>query len=346
MNHSAETSFPFTFRPRGALRSLGLVAFAILFMTPASAAPAATSSWERRAPLPVSNGGFFSGAIAGQMIVAGGTTWKDDTKRWLDEIWAYEPGRDQWRSVGRLPSAVAYPVSSHDGRTLWFASGSSGTRTDQGLWRMDTAGAPKRVAKLDDAFVYATGGIIGPNLYVVGGTDDQGKLDRVTNRFRAIDISTGQIAPLADYPEAGLTTATATVMGERLFVFGGARWDAPRATVQNHPSAHVYSVARKTWSALPPLPHPVRGLTAVALDARRIYLAGGYRNDAVEFVADAYLFDVETQQYTPTTPLPYAGMVSLVIVGEWLYCLGGEDRKRHRSDAVFRIRAKTLLGFP
>lgn len=329
---------------RRLLRQIGAAACATLLMTPLSAAPAATTIWERLAPLPVSNGGFFSGVIDGQIVVAGGTTWKDDVKIWLDQIWAYDPGRNQWRSTGRLPSAVAYPVSAHNGRTVWFASGSSGIRTDQGLWRMDAAGAPKRIAKIDDAFVYAGGGIIGPTLYVVGGTDDQGKVDRATNRFRAIDLSTGQTTRLADYPEASLITATAAVLGDRLLVFGGARWDAPRATVQNHGSAHVYSTASKAWSALSPLPHPVRGLTAVALDSRRIYLAGGYRNDEVEFVADAYLFDVETQRYTPTTPLPYAGMVSLVTVGDWLYCLGGEDRKRHRTDAVFRIRWKSLLS--
>lgn len=317
---------------------------ATTLMIPVSVADAATSTWERLAPLPVSNGGFLSGVIDGKIVIAGGTTWKDDTKLWLDRIWAYDPNRNQWREAGRLPSALAYPVSAHDGRTVWFASGSSGTRTDQGLWRMDTAGMPKRVAKIEDAFVYASGGIIGSNLYVVGGTDDQGKIDRVTNTFRAIDVSTGKITPLANYPETGLTTGTAAVMGERLFVFGGARWDAQRATVVNHGTAHVYSVAQKSWRALPPLPHATRGLTAIVLDGRRIYLAGGYRNDEVEFVADAYLFDVQTQTYTPTTPLPYAGMVSLVTVGDWLYCVGGEDRKRHRSDAVFRIRWKTLAG--
>ncbi len=340
---------PFFNRERGLAARCGSLfsrahatALATLLMISSAAADAAPASWERLAPLPVSNGGFFSGVIDGKIIVAGGTTWKDDTKIWLDQIWSYDPGRNQWRETGKLPSSLAYPVSAHDGRTVWFASGSTGTRTDQGLWRMDTAGMPKRAAKIEDAFVYASGGIIGSNLYVVGGTDDQGKIDRVTATFRAIDVSTGKITRLADYPEAGLTTGTAAVLGERLFVFGGARWNAQRATVENHGTAHAYSVTEKSWSALPPLPHAARGLTAIALDARRIYLAGGYRNDEVEFVADAYLFDLQARTYTPATPLPYAGMVSLVIVGDWLYCLGGEDRKRHRSDAVFRIRWKTL----
>jgi hypothetical protein len=36
--------------------------------------------------------------------------------------------------------------------------------------------------------------------------------------------------------------------------------------------------------------------------------------------------------------------VTLIRNGEWLYCLGGEDRKRHRTDAVFRIRWQELLS--
>ena len=78
------------------------------------------------------------------------------------------------------------------------------------------------------------------------------------------------------------------------------------------------------------------------LDPRRIYLAGGYVSDEVGFTPDAFIFDPEKPAYHPATPLPYAGMVTLVRSGEWVYCLGGEDRKRHRSAAVHRIRAAEL----
>ena len=140
-----------------------------------------------------------------------------------------------------------------------------------------------------------------------------------------------------------MTTGTAAAIGGRLFVFGGARWDPTQSTVVNHRTAHAYSVAERRWQTLPPLPHPGRGLNAVVLDDHHILIAGGYRSNDVEFVADTYLFNVETLTYTPSTPLPYAGMVGLVKSSEWLYCLGGEDRKKHRSDAAFRIRWQELL---
>ena len=161
--------------------------------------------------------------------------------------------------------------------------------------------------------------------------------------FHAINLTTGAITRLANYPEAGLATGTAATIGDRLYVFGGARWDQAKSTVVNHSAAHVYSTTTKTWTALPPLPHPGRGITAVTLDARHILVAGGYRNDDVEFVRDAYVYDVQTGIYTATTPLPYAAMVALVQSGDWLYCLGGEDRKKHRTDAAYRIRWRELL---
>jgi N-acetylneuraminic acid mutarotase len=141
-----------------------------------------------------------------------------------------------------------------------------------------------------------------------------------------------------------LTTATAAAVGNRLFVFGGGRWDPMAKTVVNHSTAYAYSVAARRWDTLPPLPYPVRGMTAAALDERHIFLAGGYRNDDIEFVTDAFIFDVETKVYAPTKALPYAAMVNLVKSGDWLYCLGGEDRKKHRTDAAFRIPWQDLLS--
>jgi N-acetylneuraminic acid mutarotase len=318
---------------------LGLAAVASL--PEASAAPI---RWERLASLPVGNGGFVAAAIGDQVVLAGGTTWQGDTKRWLDQIWTYDPSRNLWREAGRLAAPVAYAATGMGQGSLWFAGGSSGTETHRSLWRLNETLTPQRVAPLDRGVVYAASAIIGSTLYVVGGTDDQAALDRVGNVFVAIDLKTGASTRLPDYPEPGLTTGTAAAVGGRLCVFGGARWDPAKKTVVNHGTAHVYLPATKRWEALPRLPHPGRGLTAVALDDRHLLIAGGYRNDTVEFVADAYVFEVQSQTYTTTIPLPYAGMVGLVRAGEFLYCLGGEDRKKHRSGAVFRIKWAELLA--
>ena len=317
---------------------------AVILMTLANFTGAAEARWERVASLPVPNGGFVAGESGGRIMVAGGVTWRDDTKFWLDGIWHYDPARNTWSESGRLSAPLAYPVIGLAGNALWFAGGSSGGSTHRTLWRMDAARPPRSVATLEQGFVNAAGALIGTTLYVVGGTDDQARVDRATNAFYAIDVRTGAMTRLPDYPEPSLITGTAAVADGQLFVFGGARWVAATKAVANHASAHAYSPAANRWERLPPLPHPGRGLSAIALDDGLVLVAGGYRNDEAEFVADAYLFDLQTKTYTPTTPLPYAAMVNLVKSGDCLYCLGGEDRKRHRTAAVFRIRWQTLLA--
>ncbi len=155
---------------QSAARSVWLLS-AVVFLN--NAGGATPSGWEELPPLPVPNGGFISGALDGKIVVAGGVTWKGDTKIWLDQIWTYDPQAKAWRETGRLPAPLAYSVSGDMGSALWFASGSSGDVTHRSLWRMDPGQPPRVVAKLDRGFVYAAGALIGHTLYAAGGADEQ-----------------------------------------------------------------------------------------------------------------------------------------------------------------------------
>ena len=301
------------------------------------------ADWERIAPLPQQNGGFVCGAITGEIVIIGGTNWKDGTKHWLSRIHAYNPAKDQWREVGTLDAPLAYAAAGQDAETLWFAGGSSGTATHPSVWKIGAGLSAKRALTLDAGTVLAGGALIGATLYVLGGTDDMNQLNRVSRIFLAVDLHTGRTTRLADYPGPAFMIGAFAACGERLFAFGGARWDAGANAVANFSSAYAYSTAAQRWEQLPPLPGVIRGITAVALDDQHLLLAGGYKNDDEEFTADAFIFDVKALRYIPTKPLPYKALVSLVKSGEWLYCLGGEDRKQHRTDAAFRIRWKELL---
>src|SRR5437016_922700 len=87
------------------------------------------AGWERLPPLPEPNGGFVCGAVGGNIVIAGGTNWKDDTKHWLDRIRVFEPRKNAWRDGGRLAAPLAYAASGRTKDGLWFAGGSSGTET-------------------------------------------------------------------------------------------------------------------------------------------------------------------------------------------------------------------------
>jgi len=304
---------------------------------------AIASNWEPLAPLPEPNGGSISGAVGDQLILLGGTNWKDDVKQWITRIHAYDPKANAWRESGVLAAPLAYAATGEHAGALWFASGSSGTNTHKAVWKIDRTGMVKNVFTLGSGFVLAGGAIVGSSLYVLGGTDDMNHIERATNTFLAIDLLRGHTTKLPDYPEPSFITGASAACGSRFFAFGGARWNAASNTVANHSSAHEFDTTTKRWEKLAPLPYAVRGLTALALDERHILLAGGYKNDPEEFTAESFIYDVNSDRYTATTPLPYKAMVSLVKLGDWVYCLGGEDKKKHRSDAMFRIRLNELL---
>lgn len=303
---------------------------------------AAAATWEPIAPLPEPNGGFVAGAVGGRVVIAGGTTWKDGAKQWLDRIHTFDLAANAWRAAGRLDVPLAYAAVDGHAGALWLAGGTDGAQTHRAVRIIDRSFTVKTAFPLAEGFALAGGGVMDGALYVLGGTDDMNNLARATNVFRAVDLRTGRVTKLLDYPEPAFITGASAVCGARFFAFGGARWDAAVEAVANLSAAHAFDPAMGRWEKLAPLPYAVRGLTACALDDTRLLLAGGYKNDTEEFTDAAFLYDTRTDRYTATTPLPYRGMVALVKLDDWLYCLGGEDRKKSRTAAAFRIRWKEL----
>jgi hypothetical protein len=316
--------------------SLGLVF--LLMNTLASSA----ATWEPIASLPEPNGGFVAGALGNRPVVCGGTNWRDDTKRWLDRCWMFDADGNTWR--GRLPlsSPVAYAVAGHADDEMWFAAGSSGTATHGTLSRMDDAFNITTVATGAPRVVYAGGTVLDGSLFIIGGAADQARLETLTNTCFALDLKSGRVTRLPDLPLPSFGVGAVAACAGRVFVFGGARWDAASNNVANLDSVFALAPGDRAWKKLPPLPAAVRGINAVALDGRHIYLGGGYLNDAEEFTDQAFVFDARAETLRPAVPLPHRAMTSLVVAGDWLYCLGGEDRKKSRTAAAFRIPVKAL----
>jgi N-acetylneuraminic acid mutarotase len=302
------------------------------------------ANWERLAPLPEPSGGCICGVLDGNIVIAGGTNWTDGAKHWLDHIWVFEPHKNTWRGAGRLPTPLAYAVTAQTAAGLWFAGGSSGMETQATLSLLDRSLAPKSVAAIEPHFVYAAGAALDSRLIVVGGAQDQARVETATNACFSLDLRTGKAAPIAGLPVPGIITGAAAACGGRLYVFCGAHWDAAAGEVANMAGSFAWLPSDDRWTALLPYPFAGRGQTAVSLDDRYIYIAGGYRDDPEGFTDAAFLFDTKTETFRGALPLPYRAMVSLVVVGDTLYCLGGEDAKKHRTDAAFRIPTREIIA--
>ncbi len=295
------------------------------------------AEWEQLPDLPEPNGGFVAGAVGPDVVVAGGTNWTDGRKNWLRAVHVFEPAQGAWRGLGVLRAPLAYAVAGETPGGLVVVGGSSGqapsvvrVEVSRGLMLSESPSG------LTAPAVLAAGGAIGEELIVVGGTDDAANGAGFCRRAVALDLRTGTVRALPDFPGPPLASAASAVAGDELFVFGGATWDAAAKEVVNQAGAWAYSPARQTWRPLRPFPVARRGLAAVALDRGRILLAGGYGRDDEGFFDEVWIYDIVRDEYRRAGKLPYKAMTTLVRAGDFVYCLGGEDRDRHRSAAVHR----------
>lgn len=317
-------------------------------------------AWEKLPPLPAPNGGFVAGVDRGKLVISGGTNWKDGAKNWLTKAWAFDPQSLKWTSLPELESPIAYAVSgtqtvSRGEAVLVFGGGSNGRRAVNSVQiREQGGGFEARAAELPDNLVLAAGGVHQNSLVFAGGVPDTSRIGEASKATWSVSVDTLQVTPLKPFPGPPfLLAASAMDASGSLFVFGGCTRDAQTQSVVNLDIAHVFDVARNTWAQLPPLPFSVRGMHAawIATDRTQagspggpfIYLAGGYRSDIKGFTDEAVIYDIGRGAYRPAPRLPYKGMVTLVVMDGYLYCLGGEDQIRSRTDACYRIAIADLM---
>jgi N-acetylneuraminic acid mutarotase len=197
---------------------------------------------------------------------------------------------------------------------------------------------------LPDAVALSAGGIIGDTVIIVGGTSDTANVAGFQKSGSSFDLQfMTKVKKLPDYPGKPFGIATSAVVSGELFVFGGATWKGVDQLVLNLDEAYAYSASAGTWRKLAPLPIATRGLTAVPLNDQLIYLAGGYTESPEGFTANAFIYDVAKDTYRPAPPLPHAAMVALIACDGFIYCLGGEDKQKSRTDACFRIAIADLM---
>lgn len=303
------------------------------------------AAWEPLAPLPKANGGFASGFVDGKLVIAGGTNWTDGTKHWLKSIWNYDSATNAWSEIGELPESRAYAGSGVVHGHLVILGGSDGTKALPSAVAISGAGKVRTIGSIEHPTIYSCSGSSGEMLFVAGGSSDPADLSTFSNKICGyrFDAALTSVSTLFTHQLEGPGFGTGTLaFGKDAYIFGGAVHDAA-AVVANRD--WIYSINDQAVSASKTkLPHPIRGITAVTLNERFIYLGGGYPSDEVGFTADAYLFDTLSQSLQPATKLPIAAMVHLASDGRHLYCLGGEDAKKHRSDKMWRIPLAEVLN--
>lgn len=319
--------------------SLPLAASALL---PALTAFAA-QPWQELAPLPAPNGGLVCGESEGRVVYVGGTNWETGaTKNWLRTVHVLDPKTLQWSTVGTLGEPYAYGSAATVDGAFVAVGGSTGRAPFHGQIRV--AGGKLTVKSgegLRVPAVLSASGLIGDEMVIVGGTEDAANFHNANRDAYAWNVRTGAMRNLARHPGPGIITAASVVVRGELLVIAGAHWDSAAKQVANQSDAWAYSLKQNAWRKLRPFPIAARMVAGVALDDRHVYLAGGYADD--QFIDAAFVYDVVEDKYTPAIPLPYRAGAHLLKVGEYVYCMGGEDRPKHRSGAAYRINVADLL---
>jgi N-acetylneuraminic acid mutarotase len=145
------------------------------------------------------------------------------------------------------------------------------------------------LAALPVAVGYATGAVVGNQLWVMGGSTDLARTDQVL----AFDIAGGQWAMKGPLP-VGLSSATTAVLGGRIYLIGGIATSIGRI----NGDTLVLDLTTETWTTLVPLPTPRFAMGSGVIDGR-IYVPTGEAELGVNMFGATPAFEV----FTPEGPL-------------------------------------------
>jgi hypothetical protein len=136
---------------------------------------------------------------------------------------------------------------------------------------------------------YPVTGAIAGKLYAAGGFDGS----RFTPTLEVFDAEKSTWTLQSPMP-LGRNGATGAVLGNRLFVIGGASNGGPCET-----TVQAYDTTMKEWAFFPALPEP-RCFAAAATARGKIFVFGGTNfRETVDSIA---VFDIYTQKWTTTRP--------------------------------------------
>jgi len=153
-------------------------------------------------------------------------------------------------------------------------------------------------------------------VYVVGGLDGSGQ---AVATVEAYDPGTDRWAQRASLPSP-LHHVNVAAVGGKLYVVGGLTGSSFTASG----TTLVYDPALDSWAPLTSMPSGTqRGASGVAVLDGRIVVAGGLRGVSV---ADASIFDPQTNAWSPLQPLAVArDHLAAATVGGRVYAAAGRD---------------------
>lgn len=135
--------------------------------------------------------------------------------------------------------------------------------------------------------------------------------------------------PLADAPYK-MTCVSGTYLNGRVYVFGGQTDGGGYID-----SVLIYDIETDVWSVSQDLPLPLVFMACVAVDDMNILVVGGDQK-MVFGMDECYLFNVDTEVFTPVASLPEGRACGGIAMADGIvYYIGGWDSDHNPADEVF-----------
>jgi len=293
-------------------------------------------TWRERAALPLPRAGYVAGVINGRYIVAGGSYWENNQRHWTSRVDEFDPRTNAWSQSVSLPEARSDAACVMVRDTLYvFGGGAHGhARSDALALRAGEWEAVPHAA-LPEPRLYASAVAFDGQVYVVAGLSKPGDYASARNTFWKLTVGSARKGweSLPPLPGPGLVNAAVTVVGQRIYVFGGAH--AGGANVVNSNKAYVFDCKTERWESLPDLPVSRRCWSAVPLRGK-VLLIGGYTDSCHK---DVLTYDLRAHTLDPAGDLPQGTCdAKFFRLGNSIIGAGGEVADGIRGEGTYQAR--------
>ncbi len=234
-----------------------------------------SDSWRLLPDLPVPLHHALAVVHDGSLFVLGGNTGFDFAPWGAGYV--LEPDATDWAPATTMPVGAergAAVVGVLAGRVHVVGGlGVDGVTDEHHAWDPSTD-AWVELAPLPEPTDHAAGGVIDGRLVVAGGRSGPIGSHRPDTWIYDPDADAWSEGPAMPTGRGG---AAGAVLGGSLYVFGGEGNPDDESGV--FPQAEVWDVAAEAWSALGPMPTPIHGTGATAIDGQ-IWIPGGAPNES------------------------------------------------------------------
>lgn len=277
--------------------------------------------WKELAPPPLPRAGCAVGVVGGELVVAGGTYWREGRKFWSERVDTFDPVANLWTARASLPRPHGDVAAlEHAGALFVFGGGAEGAATSD-VWtlRDNIWTAPANLA-LPAPRRSSGAAVVGGTFYLLGGLSGTGSEFSLATSTVWAAKPDGRWESRAPMPGPARFNLSVGVVGERIVVAGGCAEE--RGAIRNLDEVIAYDPSADVWTMLGRLPFASRAGCGLA-DADGLLIFGGYTD---KFEAGILRYDVPsgTTETVGRLPTGLAGAYFLRI-GSQILGVTGEN---------------------